>query len=205
MAQLPASWPQRMLGHWVSRLLAHGLAALPLGFSLLAIISGELGPDPAETLVKDLGFAGACLLWLTLAITPLRRLSGWSAWMRYRRLLGLWAFAYLTLHLLAFIVLWSGLNLGVITDELVQRPYIYVGVVAWVLLVPLAVTSTQGWRRRLGRSWLTLHRLIYGVVALGLLHIVWISKLDYVQPALFALTLILLMVLRWWPPVRQNR
>ena len=146
--------------------------------------------------MKELGFYGACILWLTLTITPLKKLTGIASFMTYRRLLGLWSFFYLTLHLLVFVVLWAGLNVGVLLEEVSQRPYIIVGSIAWLLLVPLTLTSTRKARRSMGRRWQSLHRLVYIIAVLGLVHITWIAKLDFTQPALFGAVLLVLFGLR---------
>ena len=146
--------------------------------------------------MKELGFYGACILWLTLAITPLKKLTGIASFMAYRRLLGLWSFFYLTLHLLVFVVLWAGLNVAVLLEEVSQRPYIIVGTIAWLLLVPLTITSTRKARRSMGRRWQSLHRLVYIIAVLGLVHITWIAKLDFTQPALFGAVLLVLFGLR---------
>jgi len=176
--------------------VVHLALLLPLGWLLYLGFTGQLGTDPAQRVVRHLGFSGACILWLCLAMTPLRRLTGEPGWIGFRRALGLWAFAYLSLHLLAFVVVWAGLDLAIILEELTKRPYMYVGLVGWLLMVPLAVTSTRSARRRLGRRWQQLHRLIYPVALLGLLHMIWLAKLDYLQPALFGVALLLLLVSR---------
>ena len=184
----------------VSRVLqktaAHVLMALPLLGLMYLALTQQLGPDPAEHLMKELGFYGACILWLTLAITPLKKLTGIASFMAYRRLLGLWSFFYLTLHLLVFVVLWAGLNVAVLLEEVSQRPYIIVGSIAWLLLVPLTLTSTRKARRSMGRRWQSLHRLVYIIAVLGLVHITWIAKLDFTQPALFGAVLLVLFGLR---------
>ena len=153
--------------------------------------------------MKELGFYGACILWLTLAITPLKKLTGIASFMAYRRLLGLWSFFYLTLHLLVFVVLWAGLNVAVLLEEVSQRPYIIVGSIAWLLLVPLTLTSTRKARRSMGRRWQSLHRLVYIIAVLGLVHITWIAKLDFTQPALFGAVLLVLFGLRI--KIKKNR
>ena len=179
-----------------ARLVLHLLLCLPLLWLGYLIATQQLGADPAELLVRELGFYGACVLWGCLAMTPLRVLTEWPGWIAFRRLLGLWSFFYLTLHFSVFIMLWAGLNLAVIMDEVTQRPYIIVGLIAWLMMLPLAITSTRGFRRRLGKRWQKLHRLVYLVALLGLLHIVWVAKLEYMQPLLFAGILIAMFALR---------
>ncbi|MEE2731135.1 MAG: protein-methionine-sulfoxide reductase heme-binding subunit MsrQ [Pseudomonadota bacterium] len=179
------------------RFVVHFGAFLPLVWLGYLVLSGEIGADPAERLVRELGFYGACSLWASLSLTPLRILTGVPQWVAYRRALGLWAFAYISLHLAAFISVWAGFDWGIVMEEVTQRPYIYVGLLAWLLMVPLALTSTRAARRSLGRRWGLLHKLVYLVAVLGMLHMVWIAKLDYLQVTLFFLALALLFAIRW--------
>ncbi len=176
--------------------LAHGFAFMPLLWLVYLIVTDQLGADPAEKVVRDLGFAGACLLWLSLAMTPARKITGWPSWIAFRRMLGLWSFAYICLHLSAFIAFWAGFDIVVIQEEISERPYILVGMLAWLLMIPLAITSTQKLRKRLGRRWATLHKIVYLVAVLALLHIIWFSKLDYLQPSVFGGLLLLSFLLR---------
>ncbi|MBA57244.1 MAG: sulfoxide reductase heme-binding subunit YedZ [Pseudomonadales bacterium] len=178
------------------RIFVHVGSLLPLAWLSYLVFSGHIGADPAEKIVRELGLYGACFLWGSLAMTPLRLLTGKPQWIAYRRALGLWAFAYLSLHLLAFVVIWAGLDWGIVVEEVTKRPYVYIGLLGWLLLVPLAFTSTRATRRRLGRRWLTLHKLVYLVAVLGLIHMAWIAKLDYLQVLVFALILSLLFICR---------
>ena len=142
------------------------------------------------------------LLLLTLAVTPLRQLTGEPRLLRFRRLLGLWVFAYASLHFAAYLVLDLRGWWAQVWDEIVQRPYITVGFAAWLLLLPLAVTSTRGWMRRLGRNWGRLHRLVYAVAVLAVLHFWWVVKSDIREPLLYAA---ILAVLLGWRLVRRKR
>ncbi|MBZ2190573.1 ferric reductase-like transmembrane domain-containing protein [Alcanivorax sp. JB21] len=175
----------------------------PLGLVPLVVVvwqglSGALGPDPVLALISRLGWWGLLLLVLTLAARPLAVITrrGWLV--ALRRPLGLLAFGYICLHLLA----WAGLLLGwdprYIGPELVERPYIVLGMLAWLLLLPLAVTSTRRARRRLGRRWGQLHQLIFPAILLGLAHQWWIQKSDYTEPVLFSLVVVALFGWRWW-------
>lgn len=157
-----------------------------------------LGPDPVAAIEHELGLWALRMLLLTLAITPLRQLSGQVVLMRFRRMLGLYAFAYASLHLSAYLALdlrgwWT-----LVFEEIAKRPYITVGFAAWLLLVPLAVTSTRGWMRRLGRNWGRLHKAVYAVAALAVLHFWWIVKSDYREPLLYAVILAVLLGWRLW-------
>ncbi|MGY1409292.1 MULTISPECIES: protein-methionine-sulfoxide reductase heme-binding subunit MsrQ [unclassified Luteimonas] len=157
-----------------------------------------LGPDPVAAIEHELGLWALRLLLLTLAVTPLRQLSGQVVLMRFRRMLGLYAFAYASLHLSAYLALDLRGWWALVFEEIVKRPYITVGFAAWLLLVPLAVTSTRGWMRRLGRNWGRLHRVVYAVAALAVLHFWWIVKSDYREPLLYAAILASLLGWRLW-------
>lgn len=155
--------------------------------------SDALGADPVAEIEHRLGLWALRLLLLTLAITPLRQLTGWTAVLRFRRMLGLYAFAYASLHLAAYAVLDLRGYWPLLLEDIAKRPYITVGFLAWLLLVPLAITSTRGWMRRLGRRWAQLHRLVYAVAVLAVLHFWWLVKSDLREPALYAGIAILLL------------
>ena len=155
--------------------------------------SDALGADPVAEIEHRLGLWALRLLLLTLAITPLRQLTGWTALLRFRRMLGLYAFAYASLHLAAYAVLDLRGYWPLLLEDIAKRPYITVGFLGWLLLVPLAITSTRGWMRRLGRRWAQLHRLVYAVAVLAVLHFWWLVKSDLREPALYAGIAILLL------------
>lgn len=155
-----------------------------------------LGPDPGKVLVDRLGLGTLILLLITLAMTPLQRLTGWPGWIAVRRQLGLWCFAYVVMHLSSYMVFILGLDLSQLGVELVKRPYIIVGSLAFVCLLALAVTSNRYSQRRLGRRWKKLHTLSYVVLALGLLHMFWIVRADLKEWSLYAVIGALLLLLR---------
>lgn len=181
--------PPRSAGAW-RRLwvdLAVWLAcSLPLIKLLYDLPTGGLGANPIEAITDRTGWWALAFLLLTLAVTPLRRLSGWHVIARQRRTLGLATFGYASLHMLTYFVLDLGLDFSHIAEDIVQRPFMTVGAAAWLLLLPLAVTSTRGWMRRLGPRWAKLHRLVYLVVPLVLLHFFWSQKADRLEPLVFA-------------------
>ena len=155
-----------------------------------------LGPDPGKVLVDRLGLGTLVLLLITLSMTPLQKFTGWAGWIAVRRQLGLWCFAYVVLHLsayLAFILGFDGAQLGV---ELRKRPYIIVGALGVFCLLVLAMTSNRYSQRRLGVHWKKLHRLVYVVLVLGLLHMLWIVRADLREWAIYAAVGALLLVLR---------
>jgi len=171
-------------------------ALLPLVWLVRLGLDDRLGPNPVEALSHATGDWALRFLLITLAVSPLRRLSGWSALLRFRRMLGLFAFFYASLHLLAYLWLDQWFLWAAVVDDLLHRPYILAGMSAFVLLVPLAATSTQGMMRRLGSHWRKLHRLVYPAALLGVLHYLWQAKVDLLDPVIYAVVLALLLALR---------
>ncbi|MBC3467456.1 protein-methionine-sulfoxide reductase heme-binding subunit MsrQ [Pseudomonas sp. RW10S2] len=159
-----------------------------------------LGPDPGKILVDRLGLGALVFLLVTLGMSPLQRLTGWGGWIVARRQLGLWCFAYIVLHMTAYMVFILGLDWGQLGVELRKRPYIIVGVLAFLGLLALAVTSNRYSQRRLGARWKKLHKLVYVILGLGLLHFLWIVRSDLQEWAIYAGVGALLMVMRV-PPV----
>lgn len=178
------------------------LAALvPLGAIAAAAARGDLGSNPVEALLHHFGEWALRLMLVTLAVTPLRRLTGWNQAARLRRMLGLFAFFYAVLHLAVYVVLDRSLLVEEVLDDLVKRPYVMAGFGAFVLLVPLAATSTNAMVRRLGgRRWRRLHRIVYVAAAGGVVHFWWLVKADVREPLVYAALLALLLALRL-PPV----
>ena len=157
--------------------------------------------EPVEAITHRTGWWALTLLLVTLAVTPIRRLTGWNPLIKLRRPLGLFAFFYATLHVLTYFGLDQFFDLSYIAEDILERPYITVGFTAWVLLVPLAVTSTRGWIRRLGGRWQALHRLVYVSAGLAVLHFLWLVKADTREPLIFAAVLVFLLLFRL--PIRR--
>ena len=171
-------------------------ALVPLALIVAGIfdVAGQsLGPNPIREILHITGKTSLNLLLITLCATPLRELTGQTWWVRPRRLLGLMAFAYALLHFLVYAILELELQLGELGREIARRPYILVGTVALLALIPLAVTSTDRMMRRLGRRWQTLHRLIYPIAALGIWHYYWQVKADIREPLIYLGLLTLLL------------
>jgi methionine sulfoxide reductase heme-binding subunit len=158
--------------------------------------TGRLSANPIEDITLTTGIWALRWLLASLAITPLRRITGWQRVIQYRRMLGLFAFFYATLHLLTYLVLDQGLAFEFILPDIVKRPYITMGMIAFTLMVPLAVTSTKGWIRRLGRKWQLLHRLVYFSAAAACLHFLWKVKVAIGEPVYYAAILTLLLAFR---------
>lgn len=172
------------------------LALAPLCFWFYQAWKIELGPDPGKALVDRLGFGGLTLLLITLAMAPLQRVTGWGGWMAVRRQLGLWTFAYAVLHIAAYAVFLLGLDGAQLLIELRKRPYIFVGALAWLGLLALAVTSNRFSMRRLGKLWKRLHRLVYPILLLVLLHMLWVGRADLAEWLVYACIGLFLLLLR---------
>ncbi|MGE0159225.1 MAG: sulfite oxidase heme-binding subunit YedZ [Gemmatimonadales bacterium] len=181
------------------------LAALAPGAWLVGgIFRGWLGANPAETLTHVTGMTTLVLLLVTLTVTPLRRLTGWNPVIKLRRPLGLFAFAYAFSHFTIWFAFYNVFDVGYMIADVKERPYITVGMAAFLVLIPLAVTSTKGWIRRLGKRWNTLHKGIYVAAALGVVHFYWLVKADTRLPILLGACLFTLLLLRL-PALARSR
>ena len=179
----------RLLLHPAAKPVLFGLALLPLASLVWGAAADTLGANPAEALIRGSGDWTLRLLCLTLAITPLRQATGWQALARLRRMLGLFTFFYGTLHFLAFAWLDMGLDLTAILRDIAKRPFILVGALALLLMLPLAATSFNRAIRALGaRRWQALHRSVYAVAGLAILHFFWMraGKNDFAEVAVYA-------------------
>ncbi len=162
--------------------------------------SDGLGANPVEFVTRSLGTWTLVMLCLTLTVTPLRRITGWNVLIRFRRMLGLFAFFYLALHLTTYVWFDQFFDWLAMLDDIIERPFITAGFAAFVLMVPLAATSTNAMVRRLGRRWSDLHRLVYAVAMLGVLHFWWhkSAKNDLNEPLAYAVVIALLLGWRIW-------
>ncbi|MEN3931613.1 protein-methionine-sulfoxide reductase heme-binding subunit MsrQ [Microvirga sp. W0021] len=158
----------------------------------------DLGANPAQTIEHITGDWCINFLMLTLLITPARRLTHWNWLIRYRRMFGLFAFFYGVLHILAYLAFDKVFRFNDIIQDIFQRPYITVGMAALLLMLPLAITSTRGWIRRLGKQWTNLHKLVYVSATLGVVHYWWLVKRDITWPLIYALILFILLGSRFW-------
>lgn len=179
-------------------------ACAPIPVWLWQLWSDVLGADPGKTLVDRLGLAALCLLLVTLAMTPMRNVSSWSGWIAVRRQLGLWSFTYAFLHVAGYLVFLLGLDFTRLLTEIYKRPYILVGGVAFVGLLMLAVTSNRFSVRRLGRRWKQLHKAVYGVLLLVLLHMLWVVRADMAEWSAYAFIGLALLATRLWRPRNQQ-
>ena len=172
------------------------LALGPVGYLGYRTYTNDLGVNPAETLQLETGEWALKFLIITLAVTPLRRLTGWNRLIQFRRMLGLFAFFYACLHVLTYIVLDKYFAFGEMMADVLKRPFITAGFVAFVAMVPLAITSTKGWIRRLGRRWQVLHRLIYVSGVAAAVHFVWKVKVAIGEPVYYAVVVAALLGFR---------
>lgn len=183
-------------------------ALLPFARLVLLVFTEQLGANPIEFITRNTGDWTLYFLCLTLCVTPLRRLTGWNWLIRLRRMVGLFAFFYATLHFIAFLWFDHFFDIGEMLKDVVKRPFIMIGFTAFVLLIPLAITSTNGMVRRLGsKRWQWLHRTIYLIAPLGVLHFWWMKagKNDFAEPALFGIIVALLLLVRLYWSVVQRR
>lgn len=191
--------PQRQKA-WLH--LVHPLALAPLALGVWDALAGRLSANPIQDITHRSGYAALMLLVLSLVCTPLSAMLGQKWAVSLRRPLGLYAFLYAAVHMLIFVGLDYGFDARLIWLELSEKRYIIAGSAALLLLVPLAVTSTKGWQRRLGKRWKPLHRLVYLAAPLAVAHYLWLVKSDYREPLLFGAAVALLLALRL-PAVRR--
>ena len=157
-----------------------------------AFTPGSLGVNPIETITHRTGDWALRFLLISLAVTPVRWLTGWQPIIRFRRMWGLFAFFYACLHLSTYVVFDHFFSVAAIIDDVIERKYVTAGMFGFLMLLPLAVTSTQGWIRRLGRRWTTLHRLAYVAAAAGVVHFLWLVKISIFEPMIYAVILAVL-------------
>jgi sulfoxide reductase heme-binding subunit YedZ len=203
---------------WIYKPLVFAACAVPAVLMVMGILVAvgkldhggmDLGADPVKRLIHACGITGLNMLLVTLAVTPLRQLTHWNDLVRLRRMLGLFAFFYVLMHFVVYAWLDQQLDLAAIGADIVKRPYITIGMLALLLLIPLAVTSTNRMMRRLGRRWTQLHRLSYVIAALGLWHFWWQVKKDIREPLIYVGIFAVLMAFRvkakFWPARARER
>jgi len=191
------------------RVAAWALGIIPLIFALKWTIQSRLGANPVEFLEHYTGDWTLRLLLTTLAMTPFRMLTRLTKPIRVRRILGLWAYTFLCLHFSMYLVFDLGFSVVQLGEDLVKRTYITLGFTAWLTLLPLAITSTSAWQRRLKRQWIALHQLIYPAATLGVIHYLWLVKADTREPLIYFAILMALLAFRlpwvqWITDLRQQ-
>jgi sulfoxide reductase heme-binding subunit YedZ len=168
-------------------------ALIPLIFAVFDFVSGKAGTNPIEFLIRTTGVLCLLFLLITLAVTPLKKIFAWNSLIKYRRRLGLIAFFYGALHLLIYFVFHKNSYIVDVLKDVIQRPFILLGMIAFLLMIPLAVTSTNAMIKRLGKRWVSLHKLTYLIAILGVLHFYMLVKSDIFYPAIFGLILAILL------------
>jgi len=168
-------------------------------------LTGDLGANPVEAILDRFGNWSLRFIMIALAVTPLRRITGWNWLARFRRMLGLFAFFYVLMHFLTWLVLDQGMAMSAILEDIALRPFITIGFAAFLLLTAMAATSTNAMRRRLGKRWQQLHYSVYAVGILGVWHYWWQVKADVREPLIYAGILAVLLGYRAWWQVRRRR
>ena len=172
------------------------LSAIPFVLIVYKIFYNKLGPEPVKEITHFTGEWTLIFICLTLAMSPLKRFTNFNFWIKIRRMLGLFVFFYASLHLLTYVGIDYRFSLQPIFDDVVKKKYIFVGFAAWILLIPLTITSSQKMMFLLKQNWKKLHRLIYVIAILGSLHFIWLSKTIYFKPLIYFVLITVLLVLR---------
>ena len=188
---------------WIRKSIAWVLLGLPALYATYLIAINDLGANPLETLTDYTGQWTLRFLLLGLLITPLRQLTSWVSLIRFRRLIGLFAAFYATTHMSLWLFIDQQLDWGLLVEDVLDRPYITLGFIGWLLLLPLVATSTKGMIKKLGTSWCKLHRAVYIIPVLGIVHYTMSLKADFSLPILYGVTLAMLLGFRVW--MRQAR
>jgi sulfoxide reductase heme-binding subunit YedZ len=191
--------------HKTAKILLFIACATPAVWLLARTLTGRLGINPVEDLELTTGIWALRFLVFTLLVTPVRRLTGWNRIIQYRRMLGLFAFFYASVHFAIYIGVDQFFAFGFIVKDVAKRPFITMGFIAFVLMIPLAVTSTKGWIRRLGRRWQILHRLIYVSGACAAIHYLWKVKVMIGSPVYYAVAVGLLLAFRLFWQLRSAK
>ena len=172
------------------------LSIIPFVLIVYKIFYNKLGPEPVKEITHFTGEWTLIFICLTLAMSPLKRFTNFNFWIKIRRMLGLFVFFYASLHLLTYVGIDYRFSLQPIFDDVVKKKYIFVGFAAWILLIPLTITSSQKMMFLLKKNWKKLHRLIYVIAILGSLHFIWLSKTIYFKPLIYFVLITVLLVLR---------
>ena len=172
------------------------LCLLPLGIIILDIYYNNLGAEPVKKIMNHFGEWTLIFICLTLTMSPLKRITNLGFWIKFRRMLGLFVFFYATIHLLTYVGLDYRFDWEPIINDVLKKKYIFIGFSAWLLLIPLAITSSQKMIKILGRNWKNLHRLVYVIAIFGSLHYIWLSKTIFFKPLIYTTIIVVLLALR---------
>jgi sulfoxide reductase heme-binding subunit YedZ len=189
--------------HPVAKPLYFFICLLPFGWIIGNAFVGDLGANPVETITHQTGDWTLRFLILTLFLTPLKNWTGISQFIRYRRMTGLFVYFYASCHFLIWFLADHALDVNSMIEDIIKRPYITIGFSAFLLLTPLALTSNKWSMKKLARKWKTLHQLVYVIITLGVIHFLWLVKADYLEPMIYAVIVLFLLLIRldrfkWW-------
>ena len=193
-----------MLYYKIAKISSHIVAWIPLLWLIYGAFTRQLGGDPQEKMLHELGSWGLIFLLLSLSMTPARVFIQKIPFIKFRRMLGLYAAFYLLLHLLVYLTFYLGFSFQELFTEIAKRPYITVGMLAFCGLIPLTFTSTKSAQKRLGKKWKKLHQLVYPVVGLGVVHYIWQSKSDLNEPLLYVVWAFVLLAVRLYKNRRHK-
>ena len=173
------------------------LSLVPMCFIIYQIITNQLGPEPIKDITHHTGKWTLYFIVITLAMTPLKKITKLNIWINYRRMFGLFIFFYASVHLMTYVGLDYRFNLASIGDDIIKKKYIFIGFSAWLLLIPLAVTSNKRMINILKDKWKKLHRLIYLISLFGGIHYLWLVKRDFIEPLIFLTIILILLAFRF--------
>ena len=172
------------------------LSLIPFFVIIYKIYFNQLGPEPVKEITHHTGEWTLIFICLTLAMTPLKRLTNLNIWIQFRRMLGLFVFFYATIHLLTYVGIDYRFEWEPIFDDVIKKKYIFIGFSAWLLLIPLAITSSQKMMKLLKHNWKKIHKLIYVIAIFGALHYIWLSKTIFFKPLIFSVIILILLIFR---------
>ena len=173
------------------------LSLVPMFFIVYQIINNQLGPEPIKNITHHTGKWTLYFIVITLAMTPLKKITKLNIWINYRRMFGLFIFFYASVHLMTYVGLDYRFDLASIGDDIIKKKYIFIGFSAWLLLIPLAITSNKLMIKILKKKWKKLHRLIYVIALFGAIHYVWLVKRDLTEPLIFLTVILILLTFRF--------
>ena len=156
----------------------------------------QLGPEPVDRIINHFGEWTLVFIFLTLSMTPLKKITKSLEWIKFRRMLGLFAFFYASIHMLSYVGLDYRFNFEPLIDDVLKKKFVFIGFSAWLLLIPLAITSSDKMARILKQNWKKLHRLVYVIAIFGVLHFIWLSKTIFFKPLIFLIILTILLLFR---------
>jgi len=179
-----------------SKIIVFFLSLWPIYLITYQIVFNQLGPEPVDRIINHFGEWTLIFIFLTLSMTPLRKITKSLEWIKFRRMLGLFTFFYASIHMLSYVGLDYRFDFEPLINDVLKKKFIFIGFSAWLLLIPLAVTSSEKMVRLLKQNWKKIHRLIYIIGIFGVLHFIWLSKTIFFKPLIFLILLIILLLLR---------